>query len=141
MAVEKTLVLLKPDVLERGLEMVAIDIINIYLTKGGMRPLRMKYFRMGSDIFEKFYGQHRGKAWFWKLELFYCFKNFIAIEFEGENAVSVIRKLSGHTNPPEALPGTIRYEYGSGNNDPSNAVHSSDSPERALEELLIIWPV
>jgi nucleoside-diphosphate kinase len=137
MALEKTLVLVKPDALGQGYGAVA-DIIGTYLLRG-LRLSRIKYFRMTGPIFEKMYGSNKTKSWFWKVQQYYYLAHFLALELEGVDAVALVRRLNGATNPVEAEEGTIRAKYGEGDNDPTNAVHSSDSPDRALEELEIIF--
>jgi nucleoside-diphosphate kinase len=130
--------MIKPDALAQGYGVVT-DIIGTYLSNG-LELLRIKYFVMDSAIFEKIYGAHSEKSYFWKLRQFYCFSPFIALELSGVNAVEKVRELNGKTDPAKAAEGTIRRKYGTGSNDPTNAVHSSDSVQRALEEIEIIWP-
>jgi nucleoside-diphosphate kinase len=129
--------MIKPDAIEQGLATIT-EIISAY-SESGLIVKRVKYFRMTQTIFNGLYGQYSNKEWFDELLHFYLFKMFIAIDLEGENAVSRVRMLNGDTDPDKAGSCSLRGRFGAKEKGPCNAVHASDSVERACVEISLIW--
>ena len=96
---------------------------------------------MDKKLVETFYGEHIGKSFWEKLRAFSMSGPMIALLLEGENAVEVVRKINGPTNPAEAPEGTIRGDYGTGVKEPTNAVHGSATAKDALREINLLFPV
>ncbi|RJX23695.1 MAG: nucleoside-diphosphate kinase [Dethiobacter sp.] len=130
---EKTFVMLKPDAIQRNL---AGEIIG-RLEKRGLKLVAMKMLRIGKEMAEQHYGEHQGKPFFDDLVSFITSGPVIAMIWEGKQAVQVTRKMMGSTDPQEALPGTIRGDYGlfTGN----NIIHGSDSTESAGREISLFF--
>lgn len=126
---EKTLVLLKPDAVQRGL---AGDLISRLEAKG-LKLAAMKLIAVDRDLAHRHYGEHAGKPFFEGLVDFITSSPIVAIVAGGENAVEVVRRLMGATNPLEAAPGTIRGDLAMSIG--MNLVHGSDSPESAAREI------
>jgi len=130
---EKSLVLIKPDALQRGL---AGEIIS-RLEKTGLKIVAMKMLRMDKALAERHYAIHKGKPFFDDLVNFITSSPVIAIVFEGKNAVQVIRKTMGETDPVKAQPGSIRANFGL--DIGHNLVHGSDSVDNALAEIALFF--
>ena len=96
-----------------------------------------KYFQMTTGEAAEFYREHEGKDFYDRLIKFTTSGSLWAITLRGENAVKEWRRLAGATNPIEALPGTIRREFGQGM--PNNSVHSSATIEDAKREIKLIF--
>ena len=126
---EKTLVLLKPDAVQRGLcgEIIA------RLERTGLKIVGMKLMQVSEDLANRHYGEHVGKPFFDGLVGFITSGPIVAIAFEGNNAVSIVRKTMGATNPADSPPGSVRGDFGV--DIGRNLVHGSDSPESAAREL------
>lgn len=136
---ERTLALIKPDAIELGPEVVA-NILTRYLKpENGLTIESLKTFSMNEALFEDFYGEHRGKPFYEKLKNFSLSGPMMALIITGEGAVQKVRKINGPTNAAEAPKGTIRGDYGTGVNEPTNAVHSSASSEEAMGEISLIF--
>jgi len=131
--VEKTLVLVKPDAMQRGL---AGEIIS-RLERRGLKIVAMKMIQMDASLAKRHYAIHRGKPFFEKLVAYITSAPIIAVIFEGPRAVDVARKTMGETDPAGAAAGTIRgdlsVEIG------RNLVHGSDSPENAEDEIALFF--
>jgi nucleoside-diphosphate kinase len=129
MAVERTLVLIKPDAVERGL---AGEILARFELRGlVMREARL--VQVDRALAEKHYSEHAEKPFFGELVEFITSTPTLALALEGESAISVVRTTMGATNPAESAPGTIRGDLALAM--PNNLVHGSDSPESARREL------
>ena len=130
---EKTFVMLKPDAIQRSL---AGEIIS-RLEKRGLKLVAMKMLLIDKELAERHYGEHKGKSFFDDLVNFITSGPVIAMIWEGKQAVQVVRKIMGSTDPQEAMPGTIRGDYGlfTGN----NIIHGSDSPESAQREISLFF--
>ena len=130
---EKTFVMLKPDAIQRSL---AGEIIS-RLEKRGLKLVAMKMLLIDKELAERHYGEHKGKSFFDDLVNFITSGPVIAMIWEGKQAVQVVRKMMGSTDPQEAMPGTIRGDYGlfTGN----NIIHGSDSPESAQREISLFF--
>ena len=126
---EQTLVLLKPDTIERGLmgEMIG------RMERKNLQIAAMKMMRVDRDTAEEHYGEHRDKPFFGELIGFITSGRVVAMVVEGPQAIGVVRAMMGATNPFEAQSGTIRGDFGL--DLTANLVHGSDSPESAKAEI------
>lgn len=130
---ERTFVAIKPDAVQRGL----IGEIISRFEKAGFKIIGLKMMHIDRSIAEKHYAEHLGKPFFEGLVSFITSGPIVAMVIEGANAVKVIRKILGSTNPQEATPGTIRADYGQVMG--RNIVHGSDSIESANREISIFF--
>ncbi len=126
---ERTLVLIKPDAMQRGL---SADILG-RLERRGLRLVGLKLLQVDRALAERHYGEHTGKPFFEGLVAYITSCPIIAACFEGTGAVEAVRTTIGKTNPREAAPGTIRGDLGL--EIGRNLVHGSDSPDSAQREL------
>lgn len=126
---EKTLVLVKPDGVQRGL----VGKIISRLENKGFRLAALKLMNVSRKLAEEHYGEHVDKPFFGNLVRFITSSPIVAMAIEGENAVQVVRTTMGLTNPQEAAPGTIRGDFGL--TIGMNLIHGSDSGESAVREL------
>lgn len=126
---EKTLVLLKPSALQRG---IVGEVINRF-EKKGLRFVGLKMIQLTDDILNEHYAHLREKPFFQDLKNSMMSTPVIACCLEGIDAVSVVRALTGYTNGRKAIPGTIRGDYCMSNQQ--NIVHASDSLEAAEIEI------
>ncbi|HEY5161247.1 MAG TPA: nucleoside-diphosphate kinase [Gaiellaceae bacterium] len=131
MAIERTLVLVKPDAVRRGLsgEIIA------RLERRGLMLRGAKLLQVDEELAGAHYAEHRGKDFFAGLVSFITSGPTLALIVEGESAVTVVRATMGATDPAKAAPGTIRGDLGL--SMPDNLVHGSDSPESAARELAL----
>ena len=134
MAVERTLVLIKPDAMRRGLagEIVA------RLERRGLVLRGADLVHVDRDLAEQHYAEHREKPFFEELVEFITSSPTLALAVEGEGAIAAVRTTMGATNPADAAPGTIRGDLAL--SMPDNLVHGSDSPESAARELALWFP-
>jgi nucleoside-diphosphate kinase len=131
MAVERTLVLIKPDAVQRGL---AGEILGRFERRGlVIREARL--VQVDRELAQEHYAEHAEKPFFGELVEFITSSPTLALELEGESAISVVRTTMGATNPAESAPGTIRGDLALAM--PNNLVHGSDSPESAARELTL----
>jgi len=130
---EKTLVLIKPDGVQRGL----IGTIMARLEGTGLRIAGMKMIKMDRPLAEKHYGIHKGKAFFEDLVNYITSGPLVAAVFEGPQAVNIVRKKMGATDPAKAESGTIRGDYSV--EISYNLVHGSDSVENAEKEIALFF--
>jgi nucleoside-diphosphate kinase len=126
---ERSLVIIKPDALQRGL---AGEIIS-RLEKKGLKIVGMKMLHMDRNLAQRHYAIHKGKAFFNDLVDFITSSPIIAIVFQGKNTVDIIRQTMGETDPAKASSGTIRGDLGI--EIGHNLVHGSDSLENASGEI------
>jgi nucleoside-diphosphate kinase len=126
---ERSLVLIKPDAIQRGL---AGEIIS-RLEKKGLKIVAMKMLHMDKNLAQRHYAIHKGKAFFDDLVNFITSSPVIAIIFQGKNSVEIIRQMMGETDPAKARMGTIRGDFGI--DIGHNLVHGSDSLENASKEI------
>ena len=133
MAVERTLVLVKPDGVERGL---IGEVISRFERKG-FKIVALKMLRMTRDMAEEFYGVHRDKPFFNELVEFITSGPIVAIMLEGDSAIEVVRLMIGATDGRKAAPGTIRGDFAL--SIQNNIVHASDSPESFEREYRIVF--
>ncbi|HHX87581.1 MAG TPA: nucleoside-diphosphate kinase [Firmicutes bacterium] len=125
--------MIKPDAVQRHL---IGEIIN-RLEKKGLQLVALKMIRVSSELAARHYAEHRGKSFYESLISFITSGPVVAMVWEGEQAVAVVRKLVGATDPRSANPGTIRGDLAmfTGN----NVVHASDSPESASREIELFF--
>ncbi len=133
MAVERTLILIKPDGVERGL---VGEIISRF-EKKGFRIVGLKMLKFSKELAEKFYSVHKGKEFFNELVNYISSGPVVAMVIEGESAVKVSRAIIGPTDGREAPPGTIRGDYSL--SKLKNTIHASDSVDSALYEISILF--
>lgn len=129
MATQRSLVLLKPDCVERRL---MGQIISRFENKG-LTIVAMKMLRVTPELSQKHYAEHVSKPFYKSLETFITSAPVVALAVEGPDVIRIIREMLGATNGMNAAPGTIRGEFSSSRQ--MNLVHASDSPESAEREL------
>lgn len=130
---ERSLVLIKPDAMKRN---IAGAIINRFEQRG-LKIVALKMLHMDEALAKRHYAVHQGKPFFDGLVKYITSSPIIAIVFEGNNAIELIRKTMGGTDPAKAEKGTIRADFGM--DIQNNAVHGSDSPENAAKEIKIFF--
>ncbi len=130
---ERTLVLMKPDAMQRGL---AGEILS-RLERRGLRIAALRLFQMDEAMARRHYGEHEGKPFYEGLISYITACPIIAAVMEGSDAVEVVRRTIGATNPAEAEPGTIRGDLALETG--RNLIHGSDSPESAKREIALFF--
>ena len=130
---ERTLVLIKPDAVQRGL---VGDILS-RLERTGLKLVALKMLQMDREMAERHYAIHRGKPFFEGLVQFITSSPLVAAIFEGPMAVEIVRKAMGETDPVRAAPGTIRGDLAL--DIGRNVVHGSDSVETAEQEISLFF--
>ncbi len=133
MGVERTLVMIKPDGVKRGL---VGEIISRFERKG-LKIRALKMFRFTREQAEEFYKVHKGKSFFNDLIEYITSGPVVAMVLEGDSAIKVVRLMIGPTDGREAPPGTIRGDYALSKS--RNIVHASDSPENAEFEISVVF--
>lgn len=131
---EKTLVLIKPDAVERNL----IGNILTEYERNGLKIVQMKMLIASKEIAETHYAEHKGKAFYENLLEYITSGPIVALTLEGDNAITRVRTLNGATKPEEAVDNTIRSLYGISLD--RNTVHASDSAKSAKKEILTWFP-
>jgi nucleoside-diphosphate kinase len=131
MAVERTLILIKPDATERAL---AGEILA-RIERRGFKVVGGKLLRVPERLGREHYAEHSEKPFFGELVEFITSAPTWALAVEGEGAIATMRKTIGATNPADAEPGTIRGDLATAM--PNNLIHGSDSPESAQRELAL----
>ena len=130
---ERTLIILKPDAVKRGL---VGEIITRFERKG-LKIIAMKMAQLDREILEKHYAEHKGKPFFESLVSFMGSGPVVLAVLEGFNAIAVVRKLVGATNGREAEPGTIRGDYSM--SQQNNLVHASADSDVAKREIELFF--
>jgi len=133
---ERTLVLVKPDGVVRGLTGETIKRIE----QKNMKIVAMKMIRVTEDLAKEHYKEHEGKPFFKDLIDYITLAPVVAMVVEGERAIGIMRRIAGKTNPDEASPGSIRGDFGY--NTPRfmcNVVHASDSVTSAKREINLFF--
>jgi nucleoside-diphosphate kinase len=130
---QRTLVLIKPDAVERGL---AGEIIA-RLERKGLKIVAMRMLQMDKAMAERHYAIHEDKPFFRALVDFITSSPIIAAVVEGKKAVEVVRRMMGETDPLHAGPGTIRGDFGL--DIEHNLIHGSDSEENAQQEISLFF--
>ncbi|MCC6740169.1 MAG: nucleoside-diphosphate kinase [Planctomycetia bacterium] len=129
----RTLVMVKPDGVQRGLVGEVIG----RLERKGLKIAALKFMHLGKDRAEKLYSVHKERKFYASLIKFVTGGPVCAIAVEGPSAITLVRNLMGATFGTEAAPGTIRGDFGASRS--YNLVHGSDSPESAARELPILF--
>jgi nucleoside-diphosphate kinase len=130
---ERSLVLIKPDGVQRGNIGKIIDRFE----RRGLRLVAMKLIKMDNALAEKHYAVHKEKPFFKDLVKFITSSPIVAMVWEANEAVEIIRQTMGSTNAAKAAPGTIRGDFGI--DLQQNLVHGSDSLENAAKEIAIFF--
>ena len=133
MAVERTLAIVKPDAMARGLQGEILKRIH----EAGFQIVAVKSLRMTRTEAEGFYAVHRGKPLFEPLTEYMSSGKVVVAVLEAENAIARWRDTMGATDPAKAAPGTIRREFGT--SIQNNCTHGSDAPETAAFEISFIF--
>jgi len=131
--VQKTLVLIKPDAVQRGL----VGEIVSRLERKELKIAALKMLQMDKALAKRHYAIHKGKPFFSSLVDFITSGPIVAIVIEGSNAVEATRRIMGETDPLKAAPGTIRGDFGS--EIEQNLIHGSDSEENAKQEISLFF--
>jgi len=131
--IEKTLLIIKPDAVQRGL----IGEVISRIEKKGLQIIALRMIQLTGQQIDLLYDVHTNKAFYPLLKSFILSGPLVTIAIQGKNCVKIVRKLAGATNSPEAEPGTIRGDFGI--DLTKNIVHSSDKPERAIYELSVLF--
>jgi nucleoside-diphosphate kinase len=133
MNAEQTLILVKPDAFQRKL---VGKILQRFEDKGfDIKQLKTYNFKM--DKAQEFYSVHKNKPFFNELVSFICSGTVVACILEGNNAISTVRIMIGHTKSFDASPGTIRGDYGL--EITNNIIHASDSLESFIKESSVVF--
>jgi len=130
---ERSLVLIKPDGIQRGLAGTIIS----RLEERGLKLVALKMLRLNKALAKQHYAIHKDKPFFNSLVNYISSAPIVAAVFEGKNVVEVIRKIMGATDPAKAKAGTIRGDFGL--DIEHNTVHGSDSVETAEEEIKLFF--
>ena len=134
MATETTLVLIKPDAVQRG---HIGDILNRFERKG-LSVVGMQFLKAPQAIVEAHYAEHKERPFFGDVVKFLTSSPIVALAISGNDAISVVRTLMGATDGRKSPPGTIRGDFGCSLG--ANLVHGSDSAESAERELALWFP-
>ncbi len=130
---ERSLVLIKPDAMQKRLDGAIIS----RLEKQGLKLVALKMLHMDKALATRHYAIHEDKSFFEDLINYITSTPIIAVVFEGKDAVGIIRKIMGATDPAKAEAGTIRADFGT--DIQNNAVHGSDSTETAEKEINLFF--
>ncbi|KKR90087.1 MAG: Nucleoside diphosphate kinase [Candidatus Woesebacteria bacterium GW2011_GWD1_41_12] len=130
---ERTIVLIKPDGLQRGL----VGEIMHRFERKGLKLVGVKMIRLTDDILENWYSHHKDKPFFATLKSFMEWTPVVAMVWEGVEAIAAVRKIVGITKAREAEAGSIRGDFGMSGSQ--NIIHASDSSESAEKELGLIF--
>ena len=131
--IQRSLVIVKPDGVQRGLAMALLD----RLERRGLKVVGLKLMQVTRELAERHYGIHRGRPFYEGLVSYITSAPVVVAAFEGPNAIAVIRNTIGATDSAQAAPGTIRGDYAV--EIGRNLVHGSDSPESASFELELFF--
>jgi nucleoside-diphosphate kinase len=129
--VERTLVLVKPDGVERGL----IGEVISRLERRGLRLVAAKFMQVSKELAETHYAIHKGKPFYEGLINYITSAPVMAMVWEGPNAVAAVRQTMGATRPTEAAPGTLRHDFAL--EVGRNLTHASDEPANAEKEVAL----
>lgn len=133
MSVENTFIMVKPDGVARGL---VGEVVSRFERKG-LSLVKIRGLTITEELAKTHYAEHVDKPFFPDLLEFITSGPVVAMEWSGEDAISVGRSIMGATNPPDAAPGTIRGDFGL--EVTQNLVHGSDGPESARRELELFF--
>ncbi|GAA0590451.1 nucleoside-diphosphate kinase [Streptomyces crystallinus] len=132
---QRTLVILKPDAVRRGL---IGEILGRIERKAGWTIPAMELRTLDQETLEQHYGEHKGKPFYEPLMGFMASGPVVVLVVEGERVIEGVRQLAGPTDPIAAAPGSIRGDFGTIVRE--NLIHASDSEESAERELKIFFP-
>ncbi|MBD1378613.1 nucleoside-diphosphate kinase [Metabacillus arenae] len=130
---QKTFLMVKPDGVQRQL----IGEIVSRFERKGLHLAGAKLMTISPELAQQHYGEHKGKPFFEGLVEFITSGPVFAMVWQGENVIEISRQMMGKTNPKDALPGTIRGDYGVIVG--KNIIHGSDSPESAEREINLFF--
>jgi nucleoside-diphosphate kinase len=130
---ERSLVLIKPDAMQRGLAGTIISRLESH----GLKLVAIRMLHLDKELAERHYAVHRDKPFFEGLVKYITSAPIIASVFEGENAIEAIRGIMGPTDPAKARAGTIRGDFGL--DIEQNSIHGSDSPQTAVQEISLFF--
>ncbi|MGX2032763.1 MULTISPECIES: nucleoside-diphosphate kinase [Methylocaldum] len=133
MAVERTLSIIKPDAVAKNV----IGEIYSRFEKAGLKIVAAKMLHLSREQAEGFYAVHKARPFFNDLVNFMITGPVMVQVLEGENAIAKNREIMGATNPKEAAPGTIRADFAVSIDE--NAVHGSDGPDTAAQEIAFFF--
>jgi nucleoside-diphosphate kinase len=134
MTIQRTLILLKPDAVERQL----VGHILSRFEQKGLKIIDLRWFRFTQELARQHYAEHIEKPFYSGLEQYIMSGSVVAVILEGNEAINVVRRLIGPTNGVEAPPGTIRGDFSLSNQQ--NLIHASDSTASAEREINIFFP-
>jgi len=132
--VERTLSIIKPDGVEKGI----IGRVVSRFETAGLKPVAMRLKRLSQGEAEGFYVVHRARPFFADLVKFMTSGPVLLMVLEGENAIARNREVMGATDPKKAAPGTLRADFAT--DIEKNTVHGSDGPETARTEIAYFFP-
>ncbi len=130
---ERSLVLIKPDGMQRGLAGTIIS----RLEKQGLKLVAIKMLKLDKALAQRLYAPHKDKPFFSSLVTYITSAPIVTATFEGEGAIALIRKAMGETDPAKAEGGTIRGDFGL--DIERNTIHGSDSAETARREIRLFF--
>ena len=133
MTMQKTVVLVKPDGLQRGL----IGEIMHRFERKGMKLIGLKMMRLSDELLDTWYAHHKEKSFFADLKTFMTWTPIVAMVWEGQEAVSAVRKIVGVTKGYDAEAGSIRGDFAMSGSQ--NLIHASDEPKNAEKEIALIF--
>lgn len=133
-AIEKTLVLVKPDGVKKH---ICGEVISRFERKG-LEVEAIKMIQVPEELAKKHYAEHEGKGFFKDLIAFITSGPVLVMVIKGENAVAAVRQINGATDPLKAVPGSIRGDFAISIDE--NVVHASDAPETAEREIGLWFP-
>ena len=133
-AIEKTLVLVKPDGVKKH---ICGEVISRFERKG-LEVEAIKMIQVPEELAKKHYAEHEGKGFFKDLIAFITSGPVLVMVIKGENAVAAVRQINGATDPLKAVPGSIRGDFATSIDE--NVVHASDAPESAEREICLWFP-
>lgn len=133
MAVERTISIIKPDAVAKNV----IGKIYDRFEQAGLRIVAAKMVQLSQETAGEFYAVHKERPFYNDLVSFMCSGPVMIQVLEGEDAIAKNRDVMGATNPAEAAPGTIRADFASSIDE--NAVHGSDAPETAAQEIAFFF--
>ena len=133
-AIEKTLVLVKPDGVKKH---ICGEVISRF-ERNGLEVEAIKMIQVPEELAKKHYAEHEGKGFFKDLIAFITSGPVLAMVIKGENAVAAVRQINGATDPLKAVPGSIRGDFATSIDE--NVVHASDAPETAEREIGLWFP-
>ena len=130
---ERTLVIVKPDGVQRGL----VGEIILRLERRGLKLVGIKFMQITPELASRHYAAHKGKPFYEPLVAYITSSPVVVMVWEGKQAIEVVRKTMGATNPVNAEPGTIRADFGV--EIGRNLVHGSDGPDTAAFEVPLFF--